>query len=208
MTPFRSLLTTAVLVVTLAGVGPGWADTGDRDTSGLLERGTHLVGGSLSFTSAGGDHFENEAGDRTEEWTLRPGGGTFVLRQVALSFHLEGQWFSQGDVRITRYAIGPTADFYFDTVGDEDPRGYALPYLGIGYLWGTSRDESASAEYRYNSGMFTATAGLTWLLTDHVATDFQVNYRSGRYTEKKPESSVNRNADRWSFFFGFKAFLY
>lgn len=173
----------------------------------FLAKGTRLVGGSFSFSSAGNTYHQNSDGDRTQEWTLRPGGGYFVVDQLALDLHLEGTWFTQGDVLSSHYSLGPVLEYYFDVVGDDDPKGHAVPYLALGYLWGQAREEGSDYETKFNSGMWTMSAGLSWMLSDVVATDLELNYRVGEFTEKVPVDGVKRDSDRVSFFLGIKAFL-
>jgi len=207
----KRLLSTAGLA--LAGIaliaGPvSAAGNGNGETrKGPVARGNNLLGGSLSFSSAGNGYYQDQDGDRTQEWTVCPGGGYFVSDGLAFCFHLEGRWFSQGDVRRTSYAMGPVLEYYWDTTGGEESRGKILPYVGLGYLWGQDRDESAAGTAKYNSGLVTVSAGLAWLLSDQVATDIALNYRSGRFTEKIPEDGRALRADRFSIFLGIKVFL-
>ncbi len=184
------------------------ATTQAGETRGhFLGKGTRLVGGSFTFSSAGNTYFENGDGDRTQEWTLRPGGGYFVADNLALDLHVEGRWFIQGDVRSSHYSMGPTLQYYFNVVGDDDPQGRVIPYLGLGYLWGHAREDGAGSEEKFNSGMWSMSAGLSWMLSGVLAMDFEVNYQTGEFTEKVPVDGVARGADRVGFFIGVKAFL-
>lgn len=169
--------------------------------------GSHLVGGGFSFSSAGKSYYDNAAGDRTQEWTVQPGGGYFLTDGLALAFHLEGRWFTQGEVRNFSYAMGPVLEYYWDTTGGEEARGKILPYAGVGYLWGKSRDESPTGDIDYNSGMTTLAVGMAWMLSNEVATDISVNYRTGHFIQKDPEDGGSSSADRWTVLIGFKAFL-
>lgn len=173
----------------------------------LVAKGGKFVAGSFSFSSAGDSYYQNEAGDRTQEWSVLPGGGRFVADGLALGFHLEGNWFTQGEVRRTAYAMGPVLEYYLDTIGGGDRVGRVLPYAGIGYLWGQARDESPAGRTKHNSGEVSLTAGMAWLLSDQVAADLSANYRNGRFTQKAPLDGVAYASDRWTLFFGFKAFL-
>ncbi len=175
--------------------------------AGPVDRGGQLFGGSFSFSSAGDGYYERETGERTQEWTVAPGGGHFIADGLALGFHLEGRWFMQGEVRRTAYTMGPTLTYYHDTTGGDDPAGHVLPYLGVGYLWGQARDESPAGNSKHNSGETSLTAGMAWMLSSQVATDIALNFRTGRFTEKIPEDGLARASDRWTLFIGLKAFL-
>lgn len=201
----KSVLLWLVLMLFLPAAAAAAAPAGDG--SRFPSRGTRLAGGSFSFSSAGDTHYENSAGDRTQEWSLRPGGGYFVADGWALDLHVEGRWFSQGPVWSSQYNLGPVLEYYFDVVGDDHPRGHAVPYLGLGYLWGHAREENPLGDRKFNSGLWSISGGLSWLLSDVVATDLEINYRRGVFTEKVPLDGLQRDADRISFFLGIKAFL-
>lgn len=204
----------AISIVTaffgLVGYLPAPAAAGDPTPTGdrsPVARGGNIVSGSLSFSSAGDGYYENSEGERTQEWTVRPGGGHFIADGWALSFHLVGRWFTQGEVRNTDYAMGPVLEYYWDTSGDEAAKGKILPYGGLGYLWGQARNESPAGKTKFNSGLTTLTAGLAWMVSSQVATDISVNYLTGRFTQKVPEDGLAREADRWTLMIGFKAFI-
>ena len=173
----------------------------------FLQKGNRLIGGSFTFSSAGNSYYENSDGDRTQEWVVRPGGGYFVVDNLALDLHVEGRWFIQGDVRSSHYAMGPVLQYYFDTVGEDEPKGHAVPYLGLGYLWGLAREDRPDSEEKFTSGMWSMSAGLTWMLSDLIGMDLEFNYQTGEFTEKIPVDGVARDANRISFFVGVKAFL-
>ena len=126
---------------------------------------------------------------------------------LAFALQMEGRWFTQGDVWSSHYSIGPVMQYYFDVVGEDDPKGHAIPYLGLGYLWGQAREEGTDFESKFNSGMWSMSAGLSWMISDVVATDLELNYQVGEFTEKVPLDGISRDADRISFFLGVKAFL-
>lgn len=183
-------------------------ETGSSFPPSPVAAGGNLVGGGLSFSSAGKNYYENADGDRTQEWTVQPGGGYFITNGLALGFHLEGRWFAQGDLRKFTYAMGPVLEYYWDTTGGEEAKGKILPYIGAGYLWGKSKEESPAGTLNFNSGMTTLIAGMAWMVSSQVATDISVNYQTGHFTEKEPFEGPTLNADRWTVLIGFKAFLH
>jgi hypothetical protein len=172
-----------------------------------LAAGGRVVTGSIAFSSAGGAYYENDAGDRTQEWMLQPGGGVFVVDGLACNLLASGTWFRQGDVVANHYEIGPTAEYYFDTVGDDPAKGHALPYVGAGYLWGKVRSELPGSTSSYNSGVVLLKAGLAWMVADHTAADIAVQHRFGTYTEKHPQDGPKFRGNRWTVHWGMKVFL-
>ena len=188
-------------------MGFGAAAGAEESPVQFLKQGSHLVGGSFTFSSAGDTYYENTDGDRTQEWIVRPIGGYFVVDNLAMDLHIEGRWFTQGDVLNTHYSMGPVMQYYFDVVGEDEPKGHAVPYLGLGYLWGLAREESPGSELKFKSGMWALSAGVSWMLSSVVAMDFEVNYQTGEFTEKIPVDGVSRDANRISLFLGVKAFL-
>ena len=197
----------AMLFFALAPAFPAFSAPAGNPNAPFLKKGSRLVGGGVTFSSAGNKFYENSAGDRTQEWTVRPGGGYFLADNLAFPLHLEGRWFIQGDNWNSHYSMGPVMQYYFDVVGDDPPRGHAVPYLALGYLWGQARLDGTDFESKFNSGMWTMSAGLSWMLSDVVATDLEWNYQVGEFTEKVPVDGVSRDANRFSFFLGIKAFL-
>ncbi len=195
----------SVLVFFLMGLAAN-AQAGGKPES-FLKQGSHLVGGSFTFSSAGDTYYENAEGDRTQEWIVRPIGGYFVADNLAIDLHIEGRWFIQGEVLNSHYSMGPVMQYYFDVVGDDEPKGHAIPYLGLGYLWGLAREDRADSELKYKSGMWSMGAGVSWMLSSVVAMDFEFNYQTGEFTEKVPVDGVSRDANRISLFLGVKAFL-
>ena len=172
-----------------------------------LAEGGHVVAGSIAFSSAGGEYYADDAGNRTQEWSLQPGGGVFVADGLALNLLAVGTWFRQGDVVSNHYELGPTAEYYFDTIGDDDPRGHGVPYLGAGYLWGRARSELAGSSSTYDSGSGLLKGGLAWMVSDEAAADITVQYRFGTFTEKQPTDGPRSRGDRWSLHWGLKVFL-
>lgn len=197
-----TILVCTLLFMGLAVVGPVLAN------APMFEKGARTIHGSFSFSSAGDGFFQNAEGDRTQEWTLTPGGGYFIASGVALTLAIEGSWFTLGEVTSSEYSMGPVLEYYFDTVGDDDPQGHTIPYLGAGYLWGTVKEETATSNTKYVSSLLTLTAGLAWMMSDHIATDIAINYRVGEYTEKYPLDGAEYAANRWSVFIGIKGFIF
>ncbi len=185
----------------------GSATQAEEIAAKFMQKGSRVVGGGITFSSAGNTYYENSSGDRTQQWAVRPGGGFFIADNLAFALHMEGRWFVQGDIWSSHYSMGPALQYYFDVVGEDAPKGHAIPYLSLGYLWGQAREDTADFESKFNSGMWSMSAGLSWMLSDVVATDFEFNYQVGEFTEKIPVDGVSRDANRFSFFLGIKAFL-
>lgn len=211
MALFAKLFPGAFMAVVLAlVVMPATAAenlAGEGSQNSPVAEGRNMVMGSFSFSSAGGNYFEDEEDNRTQEWTVHPGGGHFISDGLLLGFHMEGRWFAQGDFTRVSYAVGPVLEYYWDNSEAGAVQGELLPYMGLGYLWGQDRDESPAGKTKYNSGQASLTAGLSWLLSNQVATDISINYRFGHYFEKVPEEGNGIKANRWGLMLGFKAFL-
>ena len=196
--------TSFLFLILLVGTASAWAGEAPE---GFLKQGSHLVGGSFTFSSAGDTYFENSDGDRTQEWIVRPAGGYFALDNLAIDLHLEGRWFTQGELLNSHYSMGPVLQYYFDVVGEDEPKGHAIPYLGLGYLWGLAREDRSDSELKFKSGMWSLSGGVSWMLSSVMAMDFEINYQTGEFTEKTPVDGVSRDANRISLFLGVKAFL-
>jgi len=172
-----------------------------------VDRGRRVATGSVSFSSGGGSYYADGDGNRTQEWSLQPGGGVFVAHGVAVNLLASGTWFRQGGVVANHYEFGPTVEYYVDTVGDGEARGRSLPYVGAGVLWGRARSEAAGVETTWNSACMMLKAGLSWLLLDSVATDISVMHRFGTFEQKAPVDGAMRHGNRWTLHLGLKIFL-
>jgi hypothetical protein len=176
--------------------------------AGPLDAGTRVVTGSIAFSSAGGGYYADEGGNRTEEWSLQPGGGMFVADGLALNLLAAGTWYRQGSIVSNHYEFGPTVEYYLQTFDDDkDVRGRAVPYLGTGVLWGRARTESAGVESAWNSVCGLARVGLAWMVLDRVASDIAVVYRFGSYEQKQPVDGDKEHGNRWTVNWGMKVFL-
>ncbi len=201
MNNFSKFMLVAILLCATA------SDAADSEGPSFLKKGTRIINGHFSFSSAGNTYFENPEGDRTQEWILSSGGGYFIANQWSVSLHMEGRWFIQGDFWNSQYSIGPILHRYFDFVGGDDPAGHVVPYLSMGYLWGQARVDDTNFESKYNSGMVTMSAGISWMMTEAIATDLEFNYQIGQFEEKIPVDQITRDANRFSLLLGIKVFL-
>ncbi len=172
-----------------------------------LAKGGRVVTGSIAFSSSGGAYYADARGGRSQEWVVQPGGGVFVADGLALNLLAAGNWFRQGDVVANHFEMGPTAEYYFDTLEDRDNQGRGVPYLGLGYLWGQARSELPGAASTHNSGLWLLKAGVAWMVADFAAADIAVQYRTGTFTQKRPLDGPEFPGNRWTVHWGMKVFL-
>lgn len=188
------------IVLAASLVGPA------RGASPLV-RGGRVLAGSLTFSSAGGSTYAGDAGDRTQEWSVQPAGGLLVANGLAVNLLLSGTWFRQGDLVSNRYEMGPTLAYYFDTVGDDDAVGHAIPYLESGVLWGRAHSEVPGTVTSTNSTCVQVGGGLAWMLAERIAADISVIHRFGTDTQKEPLDGPRTHGNRWRLHWGLKVFL-
>ena len=125
-----------------------------------VDQGAFVLGGTVSFSSDGGDLYENAEGDRVNTALLNPGILYFISPGLAIGGELYVENVSQGDFSVTTIGIGPEIAYYF---GDAESTVYPFVEAGISYA-------SVSSDFIDASGIgFGLGAGAAFMLTRSVA---------------------------------------
>lgn len=77
------------------------------------DQGSFILGGSASYSSQGGDLYENFDGDRVNTLTLNPYLLYFVSPGLGIGGELVLSRASQGDDDLTTVGVGPTVAYFF-----------------------------------------------------------------------------------------------
>lgn len=105
--------------------------TSQAQSDGLTAaKGTNLIAGTFSFTSQGGDLFENFDGDRQSQITFAPSYMKFVMDKLAVGAGVGLTRFSSGDFSNTQFSVSPKVAYFFDAGNP------VIPYAGlsVGYI--------------------------------------------------------------------------
>ena len=125
-----------------------------------VDRGSVVLGGTVSWSSSGGDLYENVDGDRYTSLLLSPRVLYFVAPGLGIGGDLYVESASQGDEDVTTIAVGPAIAYFFGS-----PESTAYPFVGGFVGYGTTSTSGIDG-----SGLaFGATVGVAFMLSDAVA---------------------------------------
>lgn len=109
-----------------------------------VDRGSMIVGGSVGFSSFGGD-FRGE--DRLTLISINPSLLIFVAPHVALGGTINFTSLSSGGATDTFFGIGPTVMYFF---GDAQSKTY--PFLSGSLIYGRDNDAFTKIDFRFAGG--------------------------------------------------------
>ena len=147
------------------------------------DKGAVLFSGTGSFSSQGGDLFE-EDGDRLTQLTLAPSVNSFVSRNVFIGGALTFSRMSVGSDSYTTIGIGPTVGF---AIGNEQSKNY--PYFGGGisyYSLGDEDDTTSGTDIKLGGGII-------FDVRDHLGIVVEVGYHIMNLKHKDWDESKSGN---------------
>lgn len=187
-TPLRASLTGLALFLGLAS--PALA----QDYA--IDQGSVVLGGTVSFSSQGGDLYEGFDGDRLNTLLLNPSALFFVSPGLAVGGDVYVQRVSQGDASLTTLGIGPEVRYYF---GDAASTTYPFIGASIDYASLSSDDGDDATGFGYG-----AAAGLAFMLSPTVALTAEVDYSRSNLSF----DSIDIDGNEIRLELGISAFLY
>lgn len=139
------------------------------DGSAAFPRGTQLVSGVLSFSSQGGDLYENFDGDGITTVSIVPSVFYFVTPSIGIGGDLSLTRQSQGDFSNTVWGAGPKAGYFFNSGSS------TIPYVAVGWNYlsiGASNGDESESE----GGTRWKFAGGVLLRRDHLGIVMELGY--------------------------------
>lgn len=162
-----------------------------------VDQGSLVLGGTVSFTSEGGDLNENADGDRANSLLLNPSVLYFVTPGLGIGGDLYVEYASQGDFSATAIGVGPEVAYFF---GGPDSSVYPFVAGTISYV-------SLSSDFFDASGIgFGLSAGAAFMLTQSVALTAQADYEISNVTFEQTDNTESGNTFRLAM--GIAAFLF
>ena len=161
------------------------------------DRGSFILGGSASFTSQGGDLYENLDGDRVTTLTVNP----YLLYFISPGFGIGGEVIlsrtTQGDDDATSVGVGPTLAYYF---GDAESTIRPFVQAGASYV-------SLSGDFLDASGWgIGGGGGLAFMLSETVALTLEGVYEIQNISVDEFDEDVD--GDEFRLEAGIAAFLF
>lgn len=165
-----------------------------------IDKGSYLLGGTVGFTSQGGDLYDAGDGDRATTITLNPTFGYFVTPGLAIGGNVQFQKTSQGDFSTSTVGIGPSLAYYF---GQPTSKVYPFISASVGYS-SLSADAGSFGSTSISGYQFGVTGGLSYMLARNVALTGGVFYQNQTFTE----SGMSASGDTFGFQGGVTAFIF
>ncbi len=181
MNRFFKVLSVMVLTVFLAG--------SLLAQEGAVDKGVILLGGGLSFSSSGGDFYENADGDRMTEVSLSPKFGYFVIPSLAVGVMVDFNMVKQGDYDPTTWGVGPFVSYYID-LDQEGGKGSVYPFVGASYTYGKWKfgdDEATQHNIKFGGGV-------NYMLTNTVGLYGMGSYNIVKYKADGADETIDGNS--------------
>jgi len=102
-------------------------------------KGSVIISGNFSFSSAGGELNENSDGDRLTTIEFDPAANFFVSPGLAVGGKLLFSRSSQGDENSTTWGIGPEINYFFHNSEEiSEAAGETYPFIQAGFYYSSS----------------------------------------------------------------------
>lgn len=173
------LATALLLAATVSAEGP-------------VDKGSVIVGGGFSFTSNGGDLYENFEGDGQTFITFMPNLAFFVAPSIAVGGEIIFQKSSQGDYSESGFGIGPSVAYFFNT----DPtrteiKGAVYPYVELYFQYIKLSMDDGGGDDKANLTAFGGKGGIMYMLTKHWAVNSNLYYQSESLKPDGADDSIS-----------------
>jgi hypothetical protein len=169
------------------------------------DKGSCLIYGGFTFSSAGGDLYES-SGNRVTTTQLNPSVGYFLTPGLALGGRFIYSRTSQGSASVTTWGIGPSILFFID--GDQSNaniKGESYPYVGLNFLYVSGSSKIGTHEYTVSGTMISFGVGLCHMLSNTVGITTEFGYQMDNMN---PENGNSENGNKFNIIAGIVAFLY
>ena len=155
---------------------------------GPVDKGSMIVGGEVSFSSHGGDAYENSDGDGVTNIGFSPFLAYFVAPSIAVGGEVLYNKSSQGDWSASTFGVGPTVAYFFNLDATRtEVKGTVYPYVQAFFKYGKYTSGSGDNDHKETVTYFGGKGGIMYMLTDHWAVNANLNYQSENYKQTEPE---------------------
>ncbi len=145
-----------------------------------IDKGSMIIGGTLGFSSSGGDLYKDTADNSITTITLNPEFGYFVIPSLVVGATIGYDRISQGDYNASVLGIGPWVGYYFNiNKARTEVKGSIYPYLKGFFTYSTFTQEGDDTDEKIMS--FGARGGIDFMLSNAVALDAGLQFESDSY---------------------------
>ncbi len=132
-----------------------------------IDKGSYLLGGTVSFTSTGGDTLFDED-ERLTEFSINPDLAYFVIPGLALGANVSYSRISERNFSFTTIGIGPSIAYYFG-----GPANKAYPFVAGSVLYASSDGDISG----FGSEL---AGGVSYMIARNVGLTGEAFYRLSR----------------------------
>lgn len=131
-----------------------------------------IIAGSASFTSAGGDFFEDSDGNKANSFTFSPNVDYFISKNFFIGGTLDFATQTQGDFTTDGFGVGPEVGYTFGSAESK-----AIPYLEAGVLYyQLNSDFDSGDDIRSVGSNITLGFGVIVPVEEHIGVTFGAGY--------------------------------
>jgi len=150
-----------------------------------VDKGGFILSGTGSFTSQGGDLYEDFEGNRLATFSLTSTVNYFVVRNVFIGAGLAYTRMSHGDASMSTIGIGPTVGYAF---GKAESKSY--PYIDTSIHF-----YSIGADGETTSGTnILISAGMIFSIKEHLGLILEIGYNFQNLKHEDWAESESGNA--------------
>lgn len=153
-----------------------------------IDKGSVRLGGTISFTSQGGDLYEDGDGDRASTVLLNPSLGFFVSPGLSLGGEVLVQRQSQGDFSVTSLGIGPELAYFFGGPGSS-----AYPFVAVAALYTNTTIDEPGDDFSFGGFGVQLSGGATFMVARNVGLTAGAFYFTESLSADGQDGSVSGN---------------
>jgi hypothetical protein len=154
-----------------------------------VDKKASIISGSVSFTSQGGEIFEDLDGNKVTSFTFTPNFNHFITKNFFIGGSLELSTESQGDYSSNGFGIGPQIGYAFG-----GPQSKAYPYLDLGILYyKVNADYGGGDSMQLSGSDILLGFGVIVPIKAHIGLIFEGGYQMLNLNDKDTDSSYSGN---------------
>ena len=179
-----------------------------------IDKGSVIISGNFTFSSAGGELYEHPDGDRLTTIEFDPAANFFVGSGFAIGARLLFERVTYGDnYNRTTWGGGPEINYFFNISQEKsEAKGTTYPFLQAGFFYTNNYYHSfGDSEYNYIGTKIRIGAGIAHMISRSVAIAGLVAYdiekeKGDRIAFFKTEDTESGN--QYGIYAGLIIFLY
>ena len=179
-----------------------------------VDKGSKMILGGITFSSMGGDLYENSDGDRATMIEIMPSIGFFVAPGFAIAGDLLYNRTSQGDDSKTTLGIGPKLIYVIGAnTKPATIKGTTYPYLGASFMYLHSTSKYTWGGYEEETEEYTTTGtaillggGILNMISNSLGLFVELGYQMDNLKPEDADKSTSGN--KINIRIGITGFLY